>query len=116
MRSEGFLGGPAQVKVVAWLPTDGSVCERTATKTATQRPRCQHDDSTVGRCADTLDPQDMGLGVLPGQHGFKGDALGAATCGLSGRMQSVWSQSGPKLDRETVRVDPLGVNSSHEGR
>src|SRR6266567_5541539 len=38
----------------------------------------------------------MGLGILAGQDGSDGDALGAATWGLSGRVQNVWSQSGPK--------------------
>ena len=44
-----------------------------------------------------LDPQDMAVGIQPGQCRLREDALGAATCGLSGWMHSVWSQSGPKL-------------------
>jgi hypothetical protein len=46
-----------------------------------------------------LDPQDMGLALWPGQHGLLSQVLSAVTCGLSRRVQSVWSQSGPKLGR-----------------
>jgi hypothetical protein len=69
-----------------------------------------------GHSVTPLDPQDMGLDVLPGQYGFKASALGATTCGLSGQMQSVWSQSGPKLRRVGAECDLLRVNSSHDGR
>jgi hypothetical protein len=44
-----------------------------------------------------LDPQDIAVGVLPGQCRRRGDTPGSPTCALSARMQSVWSQSGPKL-------------------
>jgi hypothetical protein len=40
-----------------------------------------------------LDPQNIAVGILPGQYRFRGDAPGAVTCGLSARMQSVWSQA-----------------------
>ncbi len=47
-----------------------------------------------------LDPQDVGVGVLPGQLNFRSPALGAVRCALSGRVHSVWSQSGPKSSRD----------------
>ncbi len=46
----------------------------------------------------------MALGIPPGQRGLIDDALGVATCELFSRVQSVWSQSGPKLP-----VEELGV-------
>jgi hypothetical protein len=38
-----------------------------------------------------------------------GDVPRVATCGLSARMQSVWSQSGPKLRYGELEVSPRGV-------
>ena len=63
-----------------------------------------------------LDPQDMALAVLPGQRAFRSQAPGVVTCGLSGRAQDVWSQSGPKPGRQVGGYDLLGVNSSRDGR
>lgn len=42
-----------------------------------------------------LDPQDVGLGVWPGQPRLARWALGVVTCGLCGRVQDVWSPGGP---------------------
>lgn len=39
--------------------------------------------------AEPLDPQDVGLGVVPGELAFRSPALGALTCALSGRVHSV---------------------------
>jgi len=58
-----------------------------------------------------LDPRDIALALLPGQQGFRHQVLGGATCGSSGRVHGVWSQSGPNLGGH----DRLGVNSSHVG-
>ena len=43
-----------------------------------------------------LDPQDCGLGVDAGPPRHVGGAVGAPTCGSSGRAHCVWSPSGPQ--------------------
>jgi hypothetical protein len=66
-----------------------------------------------GHSVTPLDPQDMALGVSPGKRGLIGDALGVVTCGLFGRVQSVWSQSGPKLRfEEPVEIPSAWTSAS----
>lgn len=56
-------------------------------------------------CQETLDPQDVGLGVFAGRSGQDGEWLGELACGLSGRRQDVWSQVVPR-QHDGCNVDP----------
>lgn len=62
-----------------------------------------------------LDPQDMGLDDLAGQNLLKGDALslGAATCGLSGRMQSVEAKFSVRPERPGSRARRSVIAFAH---
>jgi hypothetical protein len=53
-----------------------------------------------------LDPQDCGLGVLAGQSGSGGGAVGVPRCRLSGWVHGVWSPSGPQGSRDRTAADP----------
>jgi hypothetical protein len=58
---------------------------------------------------NSLDPQDVGLGVSAGRSGQGGGVLGELTCRLSGRRQDVWSPDGPRQHDGRSVDDPLLV-------